>query len=75
MANPSITVVGAGFSGTMLSLHLLRHCPSGTHIRLIERNRQFGLGQAYSTENPNHLLNVPAGSMSAFPDRPTHFLD
>jgi uncharacterized NAD(P)/FAD-binding protein YdhS len=75
MANPSITVVGAGFSGTLLSLHLLRHCPSGTHIRLIERNRQFGPGQAYSTENPNHLLNVPAGRMSAFPDRAAHFLD
>jgi uncharacterized NAD(P)/FAD-binding protein YdhS len=75
MANPSITVVGAGFSGTMLSLHLLRLCPSGTHIRLIERNRQFRPGQAYSTENPNHLLNVPAGRMSAFPDRPAHFLD
>ena len=75
MANPSITVVGAGFSGTMLSLHLLRHCPAGTHIRLIERNRQFGPGQAYATDNPNHLLNVPAGRMSAFPDQPTHFLD
>ncbi len=75
MADPSITVVGAGFSGTLLSLHLLRHCPPGTHIRLIERNRQFGPGQAYSTDNPNHLLNVPAGRMSAFPDQPTHFLD
>ena len=29
MANPSITVIGAGFSGTLLSLHLLRHCPQG----------------------------------------------
>jgi uncharacterized NAD(P)/FAD-binding protein YdhS len=75
MTNPSITVVGAGFSGTLLSLHLLRHCPPGTHIRLIERNRQFGPGQAYATDNPNHLLNVPAGRMSAFPDQPTHFLD
>jgi uncharacterized NAD(P)/FAD-binding protein YdhS len=74
MANPSITVVGAGFSGTLLSLHLLRHCPPDTHIRLIERNRQFGPGQAYATDNPNHLLNVPAGRMSAFPDQPTHFL-
>ena len=75
MANPSITVVGAGFSGTLLSLHLLRQCPAGTHIRLIERNRQFGPGRAYATDNPNHLLNVPAGRMSAFPDQPTHFLD
>jgi uncharacterized NAD(P)/FAD-binding protein YdhS len=75
MATPSITVVGAGFSGTLLSLHLLRLCPPGTLIRLIERNRQFGPGQAYATDNPNHLLNVPAGRMSAFPDQPRHFLD
>jgi uncharacterized NAD(P)/FAD-binding protein YdhS len=75
MATPSITIVGAGFSGTMLSLHLLRHCAPGTHVRLIERRRQFGPGLAYSTDNPNHLLNVPAGRMSAFADQPTHFLD
>jgi uncharacterized NAD(P)/FAD-binding protein YdhS len=75
MATPSIAVIGAGFSGTMLSLQLLRHCPPSTRIRLIERNRKFGPGLAYSTENPNHLLNVPAGRMSAFPDRPLHFLE
>jgi uncharacterized NAD(P)/FAD-binding protein YdhS len=75
MEAPSITIVGGGFSGTMLSLHLLRHCAPGTHVRLIERRRQFGPGLAYSTDNPNHLLNVPAGRMSAFADRPTHFLD
>ena len=75
METPSITIVGGGFSGTMLSLHLLRHCAPGTHVRLIERRRQFGPGLAYSTDNPNHLLNVPAGRMSAFADRPTHFLD
>jgi uncharacterized NAD(P)/FAD-binding protein YdhS len=75
METPSITIVGAGFSGTMLSLHLLRHCAPGTQVRLIERRRQFGPGLAYSTDNPNHLLNVPAGRMSAFADRPTHFLD
>ena len=71
----TIAVIGAGFSGTLLSLHLLRRCPPGTRVRLIERNRQFGRGQAYSTGNPSHLLNVPAGRMSAFRDRPHDFLD
>jgi uncharacterized NAD(P)/FAD-binding protein YdhS len=74
MRATSIAVVGAGFSGTLLSLHLLRRCPPGTSITLIERNRQFGLGQAYATGNPGHLLNVPAGRMSAFHDRPLDFL-
>jgi uncharacterized NAD(P)/FAD-binding protein YdhS len=75
MAETSIAIIGAGFSGTLLSLHLLRRCPPATKIYLIERNRQFGRGQAYSTPNPSHLLNVPAGRMSAFHDQPSHFLD
>src|SRR5271170_4901952 len=75
MAATSIAIIGAGFSGTLLSLHLLRRCPPSTRIYLIERNRQFGRGQAYSTPNPSHLLNVPAGRMSAFHDQPSHFLD
>ena len=70
----TIAIVGAGFSGTLVALHLLRQCPPGTRIVLIERNHQFGLGQAYATGNPNHLLNVPAGLMSAFHRRPDDFL-
>jgi len=75
MAETSIAIIGAGFSGTLLSLHLLRRCPPTTKIHLIERSRRFGRGQAYSTPNPSHLLNVPAGRMSAFHDQPGHFLD
>jgi uncharacterized NAD(P)/FAD-binding protein YdhS len=69
----TIAIVGAGFSGTLLTLHLLRRCPASTRIHLIERNRRFGPGAAYSTGNANHLLNVPAGRMSAFRDRPQDF--
>ena len=71
----TLAIIGAGFSGTLLSLHLLRRCPPGTRVRLIERNGQFGRGQAYATGNTSHLLNVPAGRMSAFRDRPHDFLD
>ncbi len=70
----TIAVIGAGFSGTLLSLHLLRHCPPPTRLLLIERNSQFGRGLAYATGNPSHILNVPAGRMSAFHDRPDDFL-
>jgi uncharacterized NAD(P)/FAD-binding protein YdhS len=75
MTTTSIAIIGAGFSGTLLSLHLLRRCPPTTKIVLIERHRQFGRGQAYATPNPGHLLNVPAGRMSAFHDRPNDFLE
>src|SRR4029077_7898942 len=44
-------------------------------ILLIERNAAFGRGAAYATGNDSHLLNVRAGYMSAFSDRPDHFLD
>ena len=75
MNTSTIAVIGSGFSGTLLSLHLLRWCPPHARIVLIERNRQFGRGMAYSTSNPSHLLNVPVGRMSAFYDRPNDFLD
>jgi uncharacterized NAD(P)/FAD-binding protein YdhS len=75
MSTPSVAVIGAGASGTLLCRHLLRHVPAGTRITLIERKSPFGPGLAYATGNPNHLLNVPAGRMSAFADQPNHFLD
>ena len=72
---PVIAIVGAGFSGTLLALHCLRRCPPATRIVLIERAARFGHGQAYATGNASHLLNVPAGKMSAFQDHPNDFLE
>jgi uncharacterized NAD(P)/FAD-binding protein YdhS len=71
----TIAVIGAGFSGTLLTLHLLRRCPAPTRLVLIERNSQFGRGLAYATGNASHILNVPAGRMSAFHDQPSDFLE
>ncbi len=75
MSESTVAIVGAGFTGTLLALHLLRHCPPPTRVVLIERTARFGGGQAYSTGNASHLLNVPAGRMSAFHDSPLDFLD
>jgi uncharacterized NAD(P)/FAD-binding protein YdhS len=75
MTQPTVAIIGAGFSGTLLSLWLQALSPAGTRICLIERRRRFGVGLAYSSDNPNHLLNVPAGRMSAFADAPTDFVD
>lgn len=70
----TVAIVGAGFSGTLLAVQLLAQTEMG--ILLIERNvQQVGAGVAYSTDEPLHLLNVRAGNMSAFPDRPDHFRD
>lgn len=68
-----IAIVGAGFSGLLLAIHLLRR-DKATSIILIERANQFGRGLAYGTGDPRHLLNVRAGNMSAFPEDPDHFV-
>jgi uncharacterized NAD(P)/FAD-binding protein YdhS len=41
---------------------------------MVNRSGAMARGVAYGTQSPNHLLNVPAGRMSAFPDAPSHFL-
>jgi uncharacterized NAD(P)/FAD-binding protein YdhS len=70
----SIAIIGAGFTGSLTALHLLQSAAPNDRIYLIERNAQFGRGLAYATGNPNHLLNVRAGNMSAYPDQPDHFV-
>lgn len=72
---PAVAIIGAGFSGTLLALHLIRRCPDQVRIHLIERSPRFGRGLAYSTGNLNHVLNVPTSRMSAFHDQPDDFLD
>lgn len=66
-----VAIIGAGFSGTLLAVNLLRH--AGPRATLIERAAVPGEGLAYGAAHPDHLLNVRAASMSAFPDDPGHF--
>lgn len=70
---PTVAMIGAGFSGLLTALHLLAS-PDGPKVRLLERRGVFGRGPAYSTDNPEHLLNVRLGNMSAFPQEPDHFV-
>lgn len=73
-AIPRIAIVGAGFTGTLLAMHLLREAKAPLAIHLIEQHGWFGRGVAYSTGNPSHLLNTRVANMSAFPDEPADFL-
>jgi uncharacterized NAD(P)/FAD-binding protein YdhS len=68
-----VVIVGAGFSGTMLAVHLARETRVPASVTVVERTGRFGAGVAYSTPFASHLLNVPAARMSAFPDDPGHF--
>jgi uncharacterized NAD(P)/FAD-binding protein YdhS len=69
---PSVAVIGGGFSGLLTAIHLLRADPD-IEVRLVERESSIGRGRAYRTQNPDHLLNVRASNMSAFPSQPDHF--
>lgn len=68
-----VAIVGAGFSGTLQAINLLRH--GGPRATLIERrDDHLARGVAYSACHPLHLLNVRAANMSALPDDPDHFV-
>ncbi|MEV7927953.1 FAD/NAD(P)-binding protein [Kitasatospora sp. NPDC088779] len=72
-----IAVVGAGAAGTLTALRLLHHAAAGrpapARIWLIDPG-PAGPGLAFGTDAPHHLLNVPAGRMSAHRDDPGHFV-
>ncbi|WP_330334397.1 FAD/NAD(P)-binding protein [Streptomyces sp. NBC_00536] len=82
-----IAVVGAGAAGALTALRLLHNAavgnpvvgnaavgpPAPVRIWLIDPETT-GRGLAFGTDEPHHLLNVPAGRMSAHRDDPGHFV-
>ena len=75
MDKKRIAIIGAGFSGTMLLVHLVHFSSSPLVITLLDKSGKFAEGVAYGTTNFNHLLNVRSGRLSAYPDQPTHFTE
>lgn len=74
-AGPHVVVIGGGASGVLMAAHLLRDGQAPAQVTIIEDRHMLGCGIAYSTDDPDHLLNTRASSMSAFPDQPGHFRD
>ncbi|MDO1583807.1 FAD/NAD(P)-binding protein [Rhizobium oryzicola] len=70
---PLIAVIGGGFSGAAFALHLVRHHGPAARIVIFEPRSRLGAGLAYSTLDPAHRINVPAGRMSLYPDLPDNF--
>jgi len=72
-----IAIVGGGASGTLAAVQLLAHATAReipVDITLIDAHGRHGLGLAYSTTHPGHLLNAMARQMSALPDDPDHLV-
>ncbi len=73
-ASRTIVIVGAGFSGTAVAINLLRLARAEPlRITLVDRTR-VARGAAYARSEYPHLLNVPAGRMSASSADPAEFL-
>lgn len=71
----TLLIVGAGFSGTVLTANLLRNPPpQGADIVLVERGSAMGRGVAYAARDFPYLLNVPAARLSADSGDPLQFL-
>lgn len=63
MADRYIVIVGGGFSGTALAVHLLRNGNAGLAVTVIEPREALARGVAYGTLDPAHRINVPAERM------------
>jgi uncharacterized NAD(P)/FAD-binding protein YdhS len=69
-----VAIIGGGFSGVMTAVNLARLSREPLELTVINQRRPTGRGVAYGTRRMEHLLNVAARNMSAFPDLPDHFL-
>jgi uncharacterized NAD(P)/FAD-binding protein YdhS len=74
---PRVVVIGAGASGSLTALHLARAArrrDTSLDVVLIDPALHRARGTAFGTSDPQHLLNVTAGGMSALPEDPGHFV-
>jgi uncharacterized NAD(P)/FAD-binding protein YdhS len=76
MGTSSVAIVGAGAAGVLTTLRLLDAAEErgqALEVVLIDLAAESGRGVAYSTDEPVHLLNVPAGKLSADAGDPDQF--
>jgi uncharacterized NAD(P)/FAD-binding protein YdhS len=69
-----VIIIGGGLSGALVAMQLAQL--SGYEVLLIEKKPELlGRGVAYQYDFTHQPLNVVAGGMSLFSDRPMNFLD
>lgn len=74
-SGPHVLIVGGGASGVLMAAQLLSRPERAFRVTVIEGRNMLGCGVAYSTNDPDHLLNTRVHNMSAYPDKPHHFHD
>jgi len=68
-----VVIVGGGFCGAIVALHLAREAGKAVEIDIVEPRPLLGGGVAYSAPDTAHRINVPAARMSAFSEDIGHF--
>jgi uncharacterized NAD(P)/FAD-binding protein YdhS len=68
-----VVIVGGGFCGAIVALHLARAAGKAVEIDIVEPRPLLGGGVAYSAPDTAHRINVPAARMSAFSEDLGHF--
>lgn len=71
----NLAIIGGGAAGSILLLHLLENIKHPFSVVIFQKGHERAKGVAYSTQDPGHLLNVRAGRMSAYADKPDHFIE
>jgi uncharacterized NAD(P)/FAD-binding protein YdhS len=71
----SIAVIGGGAAAVTFLAQYVSAAPVPAAITVYADREPLGRGIAYGTDRSEHLLNVRAGNMSVFPDRPGHFAE
>jgi uncharacterized NAD(P)/FAD-binding protein YdhS len=68
-----VAIIGGGYTGATLALHLVRLAPADIRIVIVEPRAELGSGLAYETLAEEHRINVPAERMGVGAGRPDRF--
>ncbi len=71
----TIAIIGGGFSGATLAIHLSKLVRGNSSIHVVEPRPELGWGLAYGQADRAHILNVPADRMSLWSSQPRDFLE
>ncbi len=75
MTAVDVAIVGGGFTGAVLAIHLSCAAERPLEVAVVEPRGRPGRGLAYDTADPDHRLNAPLEVHLVHPDAPGHLRD
>lgn len=73
-ARPHVLIIGGGLAGTAVALRILKDVQRPIRLSVVESRAELGLGIAYGTAHPEHLVNGLAKLFSVYDDEPDHLV-